>query len=40
MDEVAEVEKCVDCGCTRFDEGSDSHRYCADCGLVAESQII
>ena len=40
MSEEIEEEKCADCGCTRFEEGHDAHRYCADCGLVAETQVI
>ncbi len=35
-----EIERCVDCGCTRFEEGNDAHNYCADCGLVSNNQVI
>ncbi len=40
MVEMVDTEKCVECGCSIFDESSDGHRYCRDCGMVAESMVI
>ena len=31
---------CADCGCTVFEESSDAHRYCRDCGWVMKTQVI
>ena len=31
---------CAECGSTTFEESSDAHRYCIDCGLVINSQVI
>ncbi len=36
----AEDEQCGDCGSKTFEEGSDAHRYCKDCGLVIHAQVI
>ena len=37
---MIEDEVCIECGCKRFEEGADAHRFCTDCGLVAENQVI
>ena len=39
-DVIEEVEKCEECGCTVFEESSDGHRYCRDCGVVLDSVVI
>ena len=40
MEEIVEEEKCEECGCTVFEESSDGHRYCRDCGVVLETVVI
>ena len=40
MEEIVEEEKCEECGCTVFEESSDGHRYCRDCGVVLDTVVI
>ncbi len=40
MNDEVEEEVCNECGCKQFEEGNDAHRFCRDCGLVANSQVI